>query len=377
MAAQSKTVLEITRQTLSTVFALLGIAIVILLVTLGLYQRAAISEQTEAFILPVNTTAVTLQSGYVVNDYYAGRVETLQANDLSFEQPGKIIEIFVDEGAAVNKGYPIARQDTLILEASRSQTMASLERIAAQVQLAQLTEERRKKLFEQGHSNEQQYDEARLNKQALQAQQREVDAALKAIEVNIEKSTLYAPFDGVVGQRFVDVGGVLNVGMPVVNLMESGVQLARISMPASRVSLLKIGQIYEIAYESKIVPAKVYSIRPDVNPQTRTQDVLFELEASSPIAIGELVELQFSNSRQDDGYWIPTEALIEGTKGLWTIFALDSDNIVVRRSVEIIHAETSRVFVSANLGNASQILANGTHRVVPGQKVMPTNGRSE
>ncbi|WP_262696234.1 efflux RND transporter periplasmic adaptor subunit [Kordiimonas aquimaris] len=377
MAAQSKTVLEITRQTISTVVALVAIAVVILLVTVGLYQRAAISKQTETFTLPVNTSKVTLQLEYMVNDFYAGRVETLQANDLSFEQPGKILAMFVDEGTAVNKGDAIAQQDTLILEANRSQTMASLERIAAQVQLAQLTEARRKKLFEQGHSNEQQYDEARLNTQTLQAQYKEIEAALKTIDVNIEKSTLYAPFDGIVGQRFVDVGGVLNAGTPVVNLMETGVQLARISMPAMRVALLNAEQNYEIAYGDKKISAKIYSVRPDVNSQTRTQDVLFKLDTETPIAIGELVELQFANSRKENGYWMPTEALVEGTKGLWTVFAVGDDNVVVRRSVEIIHAETSRVFVRANLGANNQVVTNGTHRIVPGQKVAPTNERSK
>lgn len=374
MISNSNNDVTISRRTLSTVAALLGVAGFIMLATMLLYQRAAISEPSEPFILPVSVALVSQQSSYSATEYYAGRVEALRDVNLAFEQPGKVTELFVDEGAVVQKDEKLASQDTLILEASREQTSASVDRIKTQLELAELTEARRKQLFEQGHVNEQQYDEARLNTQTLQAQLKEVQAALESIDVNIEKSILYAPFDGVIGQRFVDEGGVINAGAPVLNLQEQGIQLARISMPTSRASQMDIGALAKISIGERLLEAKVYAVRADVNPQTRTQDVLYQLPANSGVAIGALVELSYEATRTRDGYWMPAEALVEGNKGLWNIFeivAKDGAYVVERRSVEIIHAETGQVFVAANMGDESNIVRNGTHRIVPGQKVSP------
>lgn len=351
---------------------MVGVAFAITVVTLFLYQRAAVSQQAAPYALPVSVAFIDRQDNYSVREYYTGRVEALQTVDLSFEQPGKVNTIVVDEGSAVKKGDLIATLDTDILQANRSQTLASQKRIEAQLKLAELTEKRQKSLFDQGHSTEQSYDEARLNTETVKAQLAEATAVLRAIDVSLEKSSLYAPFDGMVGQRYLDVGSVGVAGMPIVNLLETSVQQARISVPVSRARTLKTSATQTIIYNDQTLTARVRTVRPDVNVLTRTQDVLFEIQAIEPIPFGELVELRLDDVRAETGYWVPVEALVEGTKGLWNIFVVEAESgtpTVVRRSVAIAHTETHRVYVSADLGGRAQIVASGTHRIVPGQPI--------
>lgn len=375
MTASPNNAVVISRRTISAALTMIAIVVFIIAATMFLYARAAISEMKEPFVLPVNTSTVNKQQHYTVHEYYSGRVEAQRTVDLSFEQPGKIDTVYVDEGAAVQQGDILAAQDTMILKANREQAAASVGRTKAQLELAQLTEERRKQLFEQGHVNEQQYDEARLNTKTIEAQLKEAEAVLNSIDVNIEKSVLRAPFAGTIGRRFFDDGGVVNAGTPILNLLERGAQLVRVSMPTDRVSALSRDQATQIVYRDTEILTSIYAVRTDVNPQTRTQDVLFKISPEISITTGELVELKTSSIRNKAGYWMPTEALVEGTRGLWNVFELisnGSEHAVQRRSVEIIHAETSRVYVSANLGDQVQIITNGTHRIVPGQKVLPT-----
>ena len=369
---EQEAAITVSKSTVRKVSAFLGIALFIGTATVGLHWRAASGDVPDARLLPVAAITIERQQAYQVNETYAGRVEARQQVNLAFEQPGKIDAIYVEEGDVVSAGDLIARQDTDLLQASRDQTQAALKRMEAQVELAKLTEARQKRLFEQGHSSEQQFDDARLNREALEAQSRETAASLRTIEINIEKSSLYAPFDGQVASRSADTGAVRDAGMVIVTLLETTTQQARISLPTSRIGAVKAAGNFALTYRETEIKAELAAVRADVNQATRTQDVLLDIAPQTPVPFGDLVELALPEIRHQQGYWVPVEALIEGKKGLWSVFAIEEDENgqkVTRRAVEVLHAETSRVFVTANLGQSVQLIASGTHRVVPGQYV--------
>lgn len=366
------TAFVVTKKGLRRVAAFAGITLFIVGTTAGLHIRAASDEVADQRLLPVAVETAVRQETYDVRQFFTGRVEARQSVNLAFEQAGKIAEILVDEGDYVAEGDLIARLDTALLEASRDQTRAAVDRFKAQIELSRLTEARQKTLFEQGHSTGQRYDEARLNTEALEAQLAETEAALKSIEINIEKASLYAPFDAQVGARSADTGSVRDVGMAIVSLLETTVQQARVSLPTDKINALRALDTINVSYRGEPVPATLSAIRADVNQRTRTQDVLLTIRPSQAIAFGELVELELPETRTRAGYWVPIEALVEGRKGLWDLFAVEASEdgeIVTRRAVEVIHAETGRVFVNANLGDAGRYVATGTHRVVPGQLI--------
>ena len=76
---------------------------------------------------------------------------------------------------------------------------------------------------------------------------------------------------------------------------------------------------------------------------------------------------------QERGFWMPTEALAESQRGLWSAYTLKSqDNMYVleRRPVELLHIETDRAFVRGTLEHGDVVVAGGLHRLVPGQMVM-------
>lgn len=366
----------ISKVTLKSLLSILGVIGFVLLGTFGLHMRSATGQVADVRLLPVAIQEITQTNAYQVREFYTGRIEAKQRVDLGFESAGKLAEIYVDEGDFIKKDAVIARLDTDLFEASKDQTAASVARISAQVELAKLTAQRQKDLFEQGHSSEQRYDDARLNLQTLEAQLLEAKAVLKTITINIEKSTLRAPFDAQVSVRSADVGSVRDAGMTIVTLLQATEQRARVSLPTTRIAALRQQSELYLTFQDQKVTARVASIRADVNQTTRTQDVLLDINTDEVMPFGELVELSLPETRPHVGYWVPVEALVEGKKGLWNVFVVQSDatgDLVSRRAVEVIHAETSRVYVTADLGNAAMLVGSGTHRVVPGQYISPVN----
>jgi multidrug efflux pump subunit AcrA (membrane-fusion protein) len=151
-------------------------------------------------------------------------------------------------------------------------------------------------------------------------------------------------------------------------------------MPNGMANSLPIGNSQTVQIGSETYTATVSSILPEVNPDTRTQIVVLDLERSamSQINPGQTVRVDLIETIPTQGYWLPTEALSQGIRGLWICYVLtQSENTepglyeIQQQSVEILHQQSDRVLVRGTLQAGDRIVANGTHRLVPGQKVRP------
>lgn len=335
------------------------------------------SEQIVVRMLPVAAIAATKDAAYSVSRSYSGRIVARRTSDVGFELDGLVRKILVDDGDRVPAGAVIARLDTEQLAAQREQLVARLEVAQARLALAKLNLARAADLYASKNTSKQLYDERRFQVAALKAQTKSIKAALKAIDVKIGKSLLRAPFTAIVAKRYIDEGVVLTAGQPVVRLLESGRLEARIGLPASLARRVPMGGSQVLEVNGVTYKGVVKAVIPEVDRSTRTVTVILAMPNGPEVPSGEMVQLRLVETFDSEGYWLPTTALTEGMRGLWTVFVLNStqeteeDGIfeVTRRDVEVLHTESSRVFVRGTLQNGDLVVNAGTHRLVPGQLV--------
>lgn len=403
------------------------------------------STETVARVLPVETIKVEPVESYEVLRTYTGEIAAIRTSNLGFSRGGEIEEVLVEEGDRINRGQALARLDIRNLQTQRQQLEA--EKARAQAQLSELRtgariedinaakaavqdleqqlllqskqRERREFLYKEGAIAREQLDEFSFGEGALQARlsqarsnlaelengtrQEQIDAQratvqqllarIADLDVTIDKSTLKAPFDGIVAKRDLDEGTVANAGQSVVRLMENAAPEARIGMPTNVVGKLQVGGTQALKIGSQTYKAKVASILPEVNANTRTQTVVFQLDPSAITQVnpaysvastggtpattfpaGQTIRLELAQEIDTEGYWLPTDALTQGIRGLWTCYVLteseDAENYIVKQhSVEIINQQGDRALVRGTLQPGDRIVANGTHRLVPGQQV--------
>ena len=429
-------------------YGLLGAAGLLALVALAAGFQAMIGSPPETIaeesrILPVQTLAVEPVSSYRVPRIYTGEIAALRSSNLGFERGGELVQVMANEGDRVRAGDPVARLDVrnlatqrLQVEAQTAQAQARLselengarpENIAEaeaevrdleqQLILQEVQRERREYLYEQGAIALEQLDEFTYGANSLQAQLdrarsrlqellngtrveqldaqraavKQLQAQLQDIDVNLAKSTITAPFDSIVAQRRVDEGTVINTGQTVVELVEAVAPEARIGVPAAVVNQLQIGSVQTIRVNNQSYTAEVDAILPTVDTTTRTQTIVLKLSsATGEIEPGQTAQLTIDETIQADGYWLPTEALTQGIRGLWTSYVLvpeasedDTGNapmVIEQRSVEVVHQESvdgegtpgTRALVRGTLQPGEQVVVSGIHRLVPGQRVTPT-----
>lgn len=429
---------------------LIGLSILgVLLITLPVVKsQSAPTAETELAqsdsILPVQTVTAAQVDSYSVSRAYTGEVSALQASELGFERSGQLTALLIPEGSPVGAGEPLAQLDVrnlnaqrLQIEAEKSRAIAQLtelevgaraEDIAAaqavvedleqQIALQRTQLARREILYERGAISQEALDEfsfgegslaAQLNRARSQLNElqngtrpeqisaqnaliQQLDARLADLDVNLAKSTLIAPFSGTVAEHKVDTGTVVGAGQSVIRLVENTAPEARVGVPADDIRKLNLGEERTVSINGEKFTGTITSILPEVNAQTRTQTVVLALEnrAASRVSPGQTVRLELTEQIASEGIWLPSEALTQGIRGLWTAYtvvpeaAVASDEaasneadgetsyVVQTKSVEIVHQEGDRVLVTGTLQPEDVVVASGSHRLVPGQRVRPT-----
>ena len=397
-------------------------------------------KASEVNILTVKTTPIKAVNSYQVSQSYTGEVAAVRASELGFERSGEIVKLKVDRGDRVKAGTPIAQLDTRNLSAQRQQLLAQKaqalavlkelqngprkEVIAAaraevqdlknQLQLQKSKASRREYLYKEGAISKEQLDEisfgaaalsdrlvaaqSRLNEllagtrsekiAAQQAAVKQLEANITNVEVSIAKSTIKAPFSGTIAARNLDEGTVVSAGQSVVRLTENAKPEVEIGVPVMVAEKLIPGSQRRIQIQGKTYSAKVASILPEINSNTRTRTVVLELEQSLGrlIAPGEIARLTVAQRVAKRGYWLPVTALMRGERGLWSVYALGKaskkDTLeknknekhkntyrVERRDIEVLHTDNNRVLVRGSLQSGDRLIVDGTQRIVSGQLV--------
>ncbi|MEL7288851.1 MAG: efflux RND transporter periplasmic adaptor subunit, partial [Pseudomonadota bacterium] len=215
-------------------------ALVILLMTAGLGNA---TQTPEARVpVAVSTGTVKIQSGFETPINVFGLIESPRATSLSFDMAGQVNTLLVEEGDVVSKGDVLARQDIQRLNARKRELQASLERANADLELARVNSERTTSLVEKKLESAQRLDETKASLNVAKAQVSEMQAALESLNVEIEKTTLISPFDGVVNRRFFDEGSVVSAGTPVFGITGIENYQARFAVPADVVDQFDLNE---------------------------------------------------------------------------------------------------------------------------------------
>lgn len=385
--------------------------------------------------LPVHVAAVQEVDHYWTRRIFTGSVRPQRLSELGYERTGRLLEVRVTEGDTVRANQPLAQLDSRQLEAQRreliaqrSQAAAQLDELVAgpreeairesrarlndlqeQLHLSRIKRERAERLlkdkvvamdsYDDLVSNEKQFGmrleaaRAELDRlfagtrfEKIQAQQSAVqrlEAALDRIDIEIENSTLHAPYDGTVAECFFDEGSIVPAGAAVLRIIENAAPDLWIGIPASMSESIVLGHEYTVEISGKDYTARALSLLPELDDRARTITVIFRLNAhAATVYSGQLVRLELDKSVEETGIWVPTTALTRGIRGLWNLYALAHDPEspgtyrLEQRQVEVLYAEGDRLFVRGTLRAGDRIVTDGTQRVAAGQRVTPIDQTS-
>lgn len=348
----------------------------------------AASPDTMA-VLPVRVMTVRYLAGYQTEERYIGRIYSRRTSDLGFERAGRIATIPVDEGDVVKAGQSLAKLTTDILRAEKKTLMAKMTFTRADHQvaseklvLARATHKRRSQLVKEHNVSRQRFDEAAYDAKSAEANLAAAAARISEMKANIEQldleirlSTIRAPFDGQIVARFADEGTTLAVGTPVMRVIEHQALEVHAGVPARLARRLEIGKRYEIEIGARTLTAPLKAVLDEMDADTRSVPTVFRLEDPEDGWVGQIVRLIIKHKVPARGFWIPITGLVEGRRGLWNAYALETSTArpdmfkLSRRELKLIYNDATRAYVTGTLSDDERVVTTGLQRLVPDQLV--------
>jgi membrane fusion protein (multidrug efflux system) len=283
-----------------------------------------------------------------------GRIDAIQAVELRPDEQGRVTALLFQEGQFVGKGAPLIKIDDDMLR-------AQAERAKADRDLARQQLERVRRLREQNAASAADFERA-------EAAARSATAALAVLELQIARTTVRAPFAGVVGQRFVSAGDYVTTATRLLTLQTVDPQRAVIEVPERHAVRLRPGQAVEFtvaAEPGRTFRARVDFIDPVVQQDNRT--IVVKARAPNPDRVlkpGMFIEARLATSTRANATVVPEDAVqpLRTANVVWAV----ADGKASRRVVQLGARSQGFVEVLSGVEAGELVVVGGLERMAEG-----------
>lgn len=233
-----------------------------------------------------------LQSGVPVS----GSLEPKVNMTVGAPMAEQIVETYVEEGQRVEQGQPLVRFKDEVVRAGANSARADVTTQRMQVSIAVAESTRAENLLREGAISPRDRDNAILGLNAARARQALSEAQLASAEDRLATSTLRAPAAGVVSKRYAQAGDRVDMGKPVVDIVDTRVLQLTASVPVEYVGDLRVGRPVSLRasqLDSTRLTGRISRINPTADDATRQLRVYVDI----PNGAGRLVGGMFVSGR--------------------------------------------------------------------------------
>lgn len=276
------------------------------------------------------------------------------------ELGGTVTHIYVNEGQRVNTGQTLVQLD----DASIKNRIAELN---TQLNLANTTFERQKRLWNQRIGSEMQYLQAKAQKESLENN-------LATLKTQAKKMKINAPFSGIVDEIFPKKGELTSPQTAVIRLINLDNVYVEADITETYLPVIKIGTETVVNFPSihKKMEAKVTQVGNYINPNNRSFKTRINLSnKDQSIKPNLLADIKFLDFKAN-GVIIPSNLVQQDQNGNNYVFTIHSENgehTIVKNSITVAKEYNHEIYVSKGLTENDSIVNEGTRQVQAGEIV--------
>jgi RND family efflux transporter MFP subunit len=348
----------------------------------------AVSEQRRDFVPTVRAAAIRAADGIQITTLPATTSAFAVANMFA-RASGYIQKRYADIGDRVKFGQLMAEifapeldHQIAQAEATLGQLKAAEQQAQANVDLAQVTWDRDRPLVRQGWVTQQQ---GTVDVQTLKAQQAALGVAqanvlaqqaqLQVLHQQKDYQSVLAPFDGVITQRNIDVGSLVQAdaasGTFMFTIMQSNVIRAQVFVPQDQAFGVSPGidaVLHVPEMPDRSFPGKVTRIADALAPGTRT--LLTEIDIANPDGVltpGTYCTIELHIPRKTPSLLVPAGAIIFNAGGLYV--AVVKDGMVHLQKISVARDMGTEVEAVSGVAAGDQVVLNPPVNLVEGARV--------
>ena len=266
--------------------------------------------------------------------------------DVVSRTQGLVKTILVEEGDRVEEGQPLAQLDTDALELTLKEREVNMNSLESNYKRSQ-------ELLEQELLSSQEFEQTKFQYEAAQTQ-------YESAKLQLAYATIRSPFSGIITERLIEVGNLVNANDVVFRTADLDPLLARIYVPEKDIGQVRPGQSVRINVEGseQTHTGRVARISPIVDPQSGTVKVTVEIrDRRATLRPGMFTTVNLVIAIHEDVLQVEKKALVAEAEGSYAF--LFQDGAAEKRLLEIGIAEGDFVEVLSGLSDGDSIITVG------------------
>lgn len=281
-----------------------------------------------------------------------GSVVANETTELRPEVSGRLTYLNIPEGKSVDRGTVLARVNSADLE-------AQLQKLKAQLALAEKTEERLRKLLEVEGINRADYDVAVNQVNTLRAD-------INVVQVNIGRTVVRAPFSGVIGLRQVSPGAYVSPQTVLATIQQVNRSKIDFTLPDTYAHLVTPGKDVVVEVDGKKTRATVLAVEPQANTATRNISVR-AVVANGTVNPGSFVKVIIDAGAANRSILVPSSSIIPDARSRTVIVVKNGKGVFTEIKTGIRTEGGVQVLSGLNAGDS--VVVTGVLYVRPASTV--------
>lgn len=298
--------------------AVVPFAALALLLSLAACGRSDASEAPSNDPITVNVgpegIAVATRTALSIGPLLSGSLVAERTAQIRAEVPGAVVSVNVDPGAVVTRGTSLAKIDDRAIQDAYLGARSGFTAAQQSADLAARELSRAERLHAAGALADRDLENARRADLGARSMLDDARARLSQAEKARDAANVLAPYDGVVSERYVNPGDIVNPGAPLFAVVDPSTMRLEAAVPASELAMLRVGapvRFTVTGYPGRSFEGRISSINPQADPQTRQVRLFVRIPNQGQRLVAGLFAEGRVASETRDALLVPTSSVDE------------------------------------------------------------------
>jgi len=359
-------------------YKIAGGVLLVLLVLFAVQARSrsekvsAAEVKTETIMVGTENIAIAKTGSIMTGPSISGTLEPEREAVLRAQVQGSVLQTYADQGQAVGAGTVLARIDASGIQDAYNSARAAVVAARNSADIAARDLARGEKLLAAGAIAERDVEQSRRASIAAQAALEDANSRLAAAEKQFRSTTVTAPFSGVVSERPVSAGDIVQPGTSLFTVVDPSSMRLEASVPAEQLSLIRVGVpvVFTVSgYPGREFVGHIVRVNPTADPTTRQVRIYVSIPNAGRTLVGGLFASGRMSTAARTGLVVPTSAVdVRGTSpAVVRIRGGKAEKVQVQVGVTDKSSETVEVLAGLQAGDT--LLLGAAQGITPGTPV--------
>ncbi len=290
---------------------------------------------------------------------------------LAAEVTGRLMEV-ADVGTHADKGDVVAKIEDTMIRLRKQELQAEVERARARLQYLESEENRYVQLAKSNLAAATKLEETRSDRDVSRGDLQIAMSRLEQIQDQLNRTSIAAPFSGIVVERLMTPGERVDIGKNVVRMVDQEHLEVIARAPLEYYAYVRRGQELEVTTGNVRAIGKVRTVVAVGSENTHQFELRLDID-SNLFPVGQTLRVAVPSSEVRDALVVPRDALVLRPDGV-SVFVIDAEQKAKQVTVTTGIGSGDVIEVFGNLKEGDTVIVRGNERIRTGQSVSIMEG---